>query len=347
MNEPKLALKSHRWIQILLVLVFLIVVFWIAQRKLVPDFAVINVGNKEIAPNMVVSGRVQSPVIIEVVSKVDGKVLSIPVSEGQRVQEGQTLMVLESIEAKANLAKASAMVAKATARLHKIKELTQPISEQLLIQAQGSLESAKKQYERTKELSTKGYVSQSQLDDAMRNLAIAQSQVSNSKFQARSSKEKGSDYLQAELALKKARAYEGAAKIALANTVIKASSIGTLISKNVEPGNVALAGKPLMLLSPGDNTHVVVYLDEKKRRYLQLGQMAEIVADTFPGEHFMATISYMSESDNNSSVEVRLDVPVPPEYLRQDMTVSVDFKFIKSVKTTRLPTPFFSKGVRT
>ena len=343
MNESKLALQNHRWIKTLLVLVFLIVAFVIAQKKLQPTLA-----DKEITQNIVVSGMVKLPSLIEVVSKVNGKVLSIPVAEGQRVQEGQTLMVLDSSEAKTNLAKAIVAVTKATARLHKIKELTQPISEQVIIQAQASLESAKKQYERTKELSAKGYVSQSQLDDAMRNLAIAQSQVASSKFQARSSKEKGSDYAHAELALKQARANEGVAKIALANTVIKASSIGTLLSKNVQQGNVALAGKPLMLLSPGGNTQVVVYLDEKKLRYLQLGQTAEIVADTFPGEHFVATLSYMSALDNNhGSVEVRLDVPVPPEYLRQDMTVSVDFQLTKLVKTTYLDCPSFYKATCT
>ena len=52
---------------------------------------------------------------------------------------------------------------------------------------------------------------------------------------------------------------------------------GTLITRNVEPGDVVQPGKVLMVLSPtsvvGD-TQLVVQIDEKNLRLLKLGQTA-------------------------------------------------------------------------
>lgn len=49
-------------------------------------------------------------------------------------------------------------------------------------------------------------------------------------------------------------------------------------------------------------------------------------ADAYPDKRFDATLSYINPSVdiNRASVEIKLKVDDPPDYLRQDMTVSVD-----------------------
>jgi HlyD family secretion protein len=250
------------------------------------------------------------------------------VIEGQTVRKGQTLVVLESNDERAAVEQAKSEVDQAAARLRQIRELNQPVSEQTLAQAQTTLTLAQKQYARNKELAEKGFVSQSQLDESLRNLDIARNQLTAANYQANSLKVKGSDYALATSAQKQAQANEKVALARLHNTVINAPSDGILILRSVEKGNVVMAGKILMLLSPGGKTQLVVNIDEKNMRYLKLGQPALVVADSYPGQRFNAMLIYINPAVDatRGSVEVKLDVAAPPDFLRQDMTVSVDIE---------------------
>jgi HlyD family secretion protein len=254
--------------------------------------------------------------------------VSIPVAEGQMVKAGQILIEMERGDERATVAQASAAVAQAEARLQQIRELTQPVTVQTLKQAQTTLDNASKQYARNKELSVQGFVSQVQLDDSLRSLDIAKSQLTSAKLQVQSFKKNGSDYALAEAALNQARANEHVAQAKLGNTVIKAVSDGILISRDVEQGNVVMPGKTLMVMSPGGKTQLIVQIDEKNMRYLKLGQRALVVADAYPGQRFDAVLAYINPAVDatRGSVEIKLDVVTPPDFLRQDMTVSVDIE---------------------
>jgi len=61
---------------------------------------------------------------------------------------------------------------------------------------------------------------------------------------------------------------------------------------------------------------------------LRLGQGALASADAYPRERFAAKLVYINPGVDalRGAVEVKLAIPNPPEYLRQDMTVSVDIE---------------------
>jgi HlyD family secretion protein len=67
-------------------------------------------------------------------------------------------------------------------------------------------------------------------------------------------------------------------------------------------------------------------VDEKNLPLLQVGSKALAVADAFPTERFEAVIAYLSPGVDaaRGTVELRLDIPQPPAFLKSDMTVSVD-----------------------
>jgi HlyD family secretion protein len=81
-----------------------------------------------------------------------------------------------------------------------------------------------------------------------------------------------------------------------------------------------------MALAPSGETQVVVQIDEKNLGQLKPGQQALASADAFPRERFAAEVFYINPGIDaqRGSVEVKLRVAKPPDYLRQDMTVSVD-----------------------
>jgi len=344
-----LILKKWRWPALLGIVVLALGGYWLTQVWLGPKINGYTVAKGELIQTIVASGKVQSPARVEIASEITGTVVSIPVVEGQTVRKGQTLVVLESNDERAAVEQAKAVVDQAAARLRQIRELNQPVSEQTLAQAKTTFDLAQKQYARSKELAEKGFVSQSQLDDALRNLDIAKNQLAAANYQANSLKEQGSDYALAVSALKQAQANEQVARAKLHNTVIKATSTGILISRSVEQGNVVMAGKILMLLSPGGKTQLVVNIDEKNMRYLKLGQHALVVADAYPAQRFDAVLSYINPAVDatRGSVEVKLDVAAPPDFLRQDMTVSVDIEVARRAEALTLALAAIRDGAGT
>ncbi|MEO6975217.1 MAG: efflux RND transporter periplasmic adaptor subunit [Gallionella sp.] len=349
LDKIKLKLKQPGWIKYAGLLVLALLAYWLIQFWLGPKVPGYVVTKGELIQTVVASGRIESPARVEISSKITGKVVSIPVAEGQRVRAGQTLIVMERGDERATVAQARAAVAQAEARLKQIRELNQPVTKQSLIQAQTTLDIANKQYARNKELSAQGYVSQAQLDDSLRNVDIAKSQLASAYLQVQSFKKDGSDYALAEAALNQARANEHLAQAKLGNTVIKAVSDGILISRDVEQGNVVMPGKTLMVMSPGGKPQLIAQIDEKNMRYLKLGQHALVVADAYPGQRFDAVLAYINPAVDatRGSVEIKLDVVTPPDFLRQDMTVSVDIEVARRADALTLSMAAIRDGAGT
>jgi HlyD family secretion protein len=268
-----------------------------------------------------------------------GRVTRIPVSEGSSVRRGDVLIELEDADERAAVEQARAAVAQAEAKIRQLRELGLPAAQQSLVQAEAQAIQARRQYERSRELKEKGFVSQAALDDAKRNLDVAESQLDAARLQVKSQGPAGSEAALAQTALAQARANLGLAQAKLDETVIRAPVDGVLIGRAVEPGNVVQPGKELMALAPAGETQIVVQIDEKNLSQLRLGQRALASADAFPRERFAAELAYINPGvdPQRGSVEVKLHVPKPPEYLRQDMTVSVDIEVARRAGVVVVP----------
>jgi HlyD family secretion protein len=94
-----------------------------------------------------------------------------------------------------------------------------------------------------------------------------------------------------------------------------------------------------MALAPSGETQIVVQIDEKNLGQLKLGQKALGSADAYPRERFSAELVYINPGIDalRGSVEVKLRVPTPPDYLRQDMTVSVDIEVARRADAVVVP----------
>ena len=93
------------------------------------------------------------------------------------------------------------------------------------------------------------------------------------------------------------------------------------------------------MLSPVGETQLVLQIDERNLARLKLGQQALASADAYPAERFGAELFYINPSvdPQRGTVEVKLRVPAPPAYLRQDMTVSVDIEVDRHADALALP----------
>ena len=300
---------------------------------------VFEVVRGDIVQTVVASGRVMTPQRVSVGAVITERVARIPVEEGQTVRQGDVLIELDDRDERAAFAQAQAAVAQAEAKLRQLREVGLPAAEQALRQADANLRLARAQYERNVELKAKGFISDSALDDAKRNLDVAESQQNAARLQVRSNAPTGSDYLMAQTALSQAQAALAAAVARLEQTIIRAPSAGVLIARNVEPGDVVQTGKELMVLAPSGETQIVVSIDEKNLAQLRIGQKALASADAYPRERFAAELFYVNPGIDalRGSVEVKLRVAEPPDYLRQDMTVSVDIEVARRNGTLVAP----------
>lgn len=310
-----------------------------AQFLLGPRIEVVQAARREVVQAVVASGRIESPFRVDIGAQLLGTVSRIPVREGESVAAGQTLIELDAAEAQATVRQAEVAVLQAHARLRQLRELQLPVATQSLKQSEANLANARAQFERASRLFQSGFVGQSALDDSKRNVEVAQTQVDTARSQVQAARPQGSDHALAAAALAQAEAGLQAARARLAYTRIVAPVTGVLIARSVEPGDVVQPGKALMVLAPAGETQIVVQIDERNIAHLRLGQPALASADAYPAKRFPAAVAYINPGVDaqRGTVEVKLHVREPPEYLRQDMTVSVDIEVARSPDALALP----------
>ncbi len=300
---------------------------------------VFEVTTRDFVQTVVASGQVQNPHRIDVGVQITGTVLNIPVLEGQYVKKGDLLIELQSTELRAALRQSQLSVEQAQVKLLQIHQLLEPVAFQTFNQAQANNDNALKTLKRNQELLEKNFIGQSSLDESIRAQLITQAQLMMSKSQLESLKDGGSEHLSAQSSLSLAQSTQEGARSRLDYAKVLAKVSGTLISRNVEPGDVVQPGKILMRLSPSGQTQLVLQIDEKNLRKLKLGQSALASADAYPSQKFEATVEYINTSvdPQRGSIEVKLGVSKPPEYLKQDMTVSVDVEVSKTLSAKPVP----------
>lgn len=309
--------------------------FWLG-----PKTPVALVEQRDFVQTVVASGHIESPHRVDLGVQITGTVKAVPVNEGQTVTAAQPLIQLEDAELLANARQAESAVAQAQAKLRQLREVQAPLAEQTMRQAQVNQDTAARALQRTQELFSKGFIGQAALDEATRAEQVMRSQLKITQQQLSSTRAGGSDMAVAETALSQAQAGAELARARLRYSQVLAPAAGTLIARNVEPGDAVQAGKVLMVLSPEGETQVVVQIDEKHLNLLKVGQTASVSSDAYPDQRFTAELMYINPGVDaqRGSVEVKLRVPQPPAYVRQDMTVSVDIEVAKRSQAVLVPT---------
>ena len=293
----------------------------------------------ELTQTVVASGRVLTPQRISIAAETTGRVIAIPVIEGQAVKRGQLLIQLNDADERANVANAHAALLQANAKLRQLREVVLPSANQSLSQANSNVEQLRKQLTRTAQLKQKGFISQAQLDTAKRDFDVANSQVNAARLQVQTNQASGSDLALANAAIAQANASLKLAQVKLLESAILAPADGTLTSRDVEVGDIAQPGKELMVLAANGQTQIAVLLDEKNIAKIAVNQPALASADAYSNKRFNATVSYINPGIDatRGSVEIKLLVNNPPTYLRQDMTVSVDIITAHRANTLTIP----------
>jgi HlyD family secretion protein len=333
------AWRRWRWYGLALAAVVGIATYVAVPFVLGPKVAGTKASRHDVVQTVIASGHIETPYRIEIGTLITGTVTRIPVDEGQFVHAGDVLIELDDSETRAAVVGAQGFVAQSEARMRQLGELALPSAQQALKQAQANLDNATQSYDRTASLMKTGSTTRAAMDDTKKTLEVAQAQLRAAEFQVHTVSPGGSDYVMAETQVAQANAALAVATAHLGYMRITAPVDGTLLTREVERGNVPQPGKVLMVLSPVGETRVELQVDEKSFGLLALGQTAIASADSFPTKTFPAELVYINPSVDatRGSVLVKLRIPDPPDYLIQDMTVSVNIEVARRANALVLP----------
>jgi HlyD family secretion protein len=278
---------------------------------------------------------------IEVAAKVIGRVLWIGVDQGDLVHEGQVIVRLEDDEYRAQVQQAKGNLSNLEAKLAEAQHGSRPeeisVAEANMVNAQADLEDARVTLERTQKLSTAKVVARQILDDAQSKYDGAVARVNSLKKTLDLAKlgprQEQIDALKGQVA--QARGVLDYAETQLANTIIQAPVTGTILERAVEKGEfvttsfVGDKGAKGYVVSLADLNDLQVELDIAQNDFAKLHakQKGVVTVDAFPGRKYQGYIYEVAPEANRqkATVQVKVKVVDPDEYLRPEMNSSVAF----------------------
>jgi multidrug efflux pump subunit AcrA (membrane-fusion protein) len=101
---------------------------------------------------------------------------------------------------------------------------------------------------------------------------------------------------QAEKAVLQIQAQLDAIDAQLGKLTVFAPTGGTVLVRNIEPGEIAVAGSTSLILGRLDRLTITVFIPEDRYGEIRLGQAVEITADSFPGRTFSGSVTRIADS---------------------------------------------------
>ena len=100
---------------------------------------------------------------------------------------------------------------------------------------------------------------------------------------------------QANIAGSQAQANLNLLEAQIAKLMVYAPADGTLLTRNVEPGEFVQPGATALTLADLSDLTITVYVPEDRYGQISLGQRAQVTVDSFPGVTFQAVVSHIAD----------------------------------------------------
>ncbi|KFK95072.1 MULTISPECIES: secretion protein HlyD [unclassified Serratia (in: enterobacteria)] len=276
--------------------------------------------------------------------RVDGRLATLMVDEGDSVQPGQLLGKLDDGPYLNALLQAQANVASATAKLallqagYRDEEIAQVRSE--VAQRLSAFNYADSFLQRQQGLWAKKATSADALEDArtLRNQAQANLQAAKDKLAQYLSGNRPQEIAAAKANLAQTAAVLAQTQLNLQDTTLTSPSAGTVLTRAVEPGTMLGAGSTVLTLSLTEPVWVRAYINETHLGKAVQGAELRIYTDSRPGKPYHGKIGFVSPTaeftpksvetpDLRTDLVYRLRVIVTDadEALRQGMPVTIRF----------------------
>jgi HlyD family secretion protein len=234
--------------------------------------------------------------------KVQGRIVDLPVEEGQQVEQGALLARLEDADSKQKVridqANVGVRESDLALTLAGTREQEVKAAQQTMIDAQADLEEKKLDNDRAQRLFSKDEVSAQDRDLAATALKRAEA-IFKAAQQRLSEAVEGSrkeDIAIARANLNEASANLGLSQVNLGYTILRAPSTGVITLRQAELGEVVAPGSPVATLADLDHIWLRAYIAETDLGSIHWGQEATVTTDTYPGKLYHGHISFISSN---------------------------------------------------
>ncbi|RXJ98383.1 hemolysin secretion protein D [Arcobacter sp. CECT 8986] len=279
--------------------------------------------------------------------RVGGKIQNVYFDEGDTVKKGQIIAKLDNSIYEQSLNNIKAQVLQQTANVNKLKKgyRQEDINKAkaTLLQREVAMKKAKKDLQRNTILLNKNSISKQDYDDIklVYDNAKALYLYAKSNYNLLKNGYEKEDVQAAIAQLQALKAQEELQKINLDDTILKAPTDGTILTRAYEIGSIVNASTPIIDMAKSDEHWIRSYMSEKYLGKIKPGMSAKIYTDSTK-KVYKATVSFISviaefTPKNVQTEDLRTDLVyrfrlILNDYddnIRQGMPVTIKFDNLK------------------
>ncbi|HEY2840834.1 MAG TPA: secretion protein HlyD [Pirellulales bacterium] len=275
--------------------------------------------------------------------KVDGRIESLAVDEGDVVKAGEVVATLDSSYFKDDLRVARARRASSAATLARLEHGSRPeeiaSAKAQVAEQRATLARAQQDYDRAERLVSPGAVSRESFDQAKSALAESDARLKvaeeNERMAVIGPRVEDIEQARAQLAVEDAAIIQIERRLADAELI--APNDGVILTRAREKGAIVSAGETVFTLTLSSPVWVRTYVNERDLGRIHPGMTAEVRTDSAPDKIYHGKIGFISptaeftpktvetrELRTNLVYRLRVLVDNPDNGLRQGMPVTVE-----------------------
>jgi HlyD family secretion protein len=234
--------------------------------------------------------------------KVPGRIVELPVEEGQQVAQGALLARLDDADLKQRIRIDEATVgvreSDLALTLAGTRQQEVKAAQQTMIDAEADLAQKKLDNERERKLFARDEVSAQERDLAATALQRAEAifRAAQQRYNEALEGSRKEDINIARANLNQAGASLGLSQVNLSYSVLRAPSAGVVTVRQAELGEVVAPGSPVVTIADLDHIWLRAYIAETDLGSIHWGQDAVITTDTYPGKQYHGRISFIAST---------------------------------------------------
>ncbi len=238
----------------------------------------------------------------DITSKVGGYLVELKVREGDAVNKGNIVAVIDRPDLKAQLWRDEAALSKAKAQL---RDLEQGARSQELQEASANLAAAKSQaikaqtdFNRYSTLFREGAISSQQLDASRSAHEVAANALTaaQSRYSLLLAGNRPEAIAAQRLEVERSEAVLAASRTQVADLEVNSPLAGRVLSKNYERGEYVNAGAAIATIGDMNDCWVKIYVSTEQLGKIRLGQAASVKIDAYPDKTFRGEIKEISQN---------------------------------------------------
>lgn len=276
-----------------------------------------RVVRQDLSQTVSANGEVKPKKYVNVSSNMMGRIVQMPVKEGDQVREGDLLVRLESIQSEADVQAAEATLDAAQAELEgmaasiRSSEASINSAKAEITRSEADVVRAKQNFDRAERMNKEGLISREQYDRAKTDLDIATAQLGSARARLAQTEAQASQVLKQRdgTALRIAQQRSGLvrARDQFSKTTIRSTLDGVITYLPVNEGEIAIvgmqnsAGTILMTIADMSVITAEVKVDETDIVNVKVGQEARIKVDALGERELLGHVSEVGNSALNRS----------------------------------------------